>query len=48
MLVKNMVSGDILDSPVVKTSPSNAGGVRSIPGQETNIPHDSQPKKTKT
>ena len=47
MLVKNMVSGDILDSPVVKTSPSNAGGVRSIPGQETNIPHASQPKKQK-
>ena len=44
MLVKNMVSGDILDSPVVKTSPSNAGGVGSIPGQETNIPHASQPK----
>ena len=39
-----MVSGDFPGSPVVKTSPSNAGGVSSIPGQETKIPHASQPK----
>ena len=31
--------------PVVKTSPSNAGGVGSIPGWEAKIPHASQPKK---
>ena len=32
---------------VVKTSPSNAGGVGSIPGRGTKIPYDSGPKKTK-
>ena len=31
-------------SPVVKTSPSSAGGVGSIPGQGTKIPHASRPK----
>ena len=44
MLVKNTVSGNVLGSPVVKTSPSNAGAVGSIPGQETKISHASQPK----
>ena len=29
---------------MVKTSPSNAGGVCSIPGQGAKIPHASQPK----
>ena len=29
---------------MVKTSPSNAGGAGSIPGQEVNIPHDVQVK----
>ena len=33
--------------PVVKTLPSNAGGVGMIPGQGTEIPHALQPKKTK-
>ena len=33
--------------PVVKTSPSNAGGASSIPGQRPKIPHDWQPKKSK-
>ena len=28
-----------------KTSPSNAGGTDSIPGQEANSPHASWPKK---
>ena len=30
---------DFLCGPVVKTLSSNAGGVGSIPGQGTNIPH---------
>ena len=29
---------------MVKTSPSNAGGVSSIPGQGAKIPHASRPK----
>ena len=35
---------DFPGDPVVKTSPSNAGGASSIPGQEAKIPHDWQPK----
>ena len=31
------VSQDCLGSPVVKTLPSNAGGVGSIPGEEAQI-----------
>ena len=34
-------------SPVVKTSPSNAGGEGSVPGQGTKIPHTLQPKNPK-
>ena len=30
---------DILDGPVFKTLSSNAGGMGSIPGQQTKIPH---------
>ena len=30
---------------MVKTSPSNAGGVGSIPGQEAKIPHALWPEK---
>ena len=30
---------------MVKTSPSNAGGAGSIPGQEAKIPHAVQAKK---
>ena len=30
---------DFPGSPVVKTSPSNTGGVCSIPGQGAKIPH---------
>ena len=36
--------GDFPDGPVVKTSPSNAGGVGSIPGRGAKIPHTSGPK----
>ena len=35
---------DFLGGPVVKTSPSNAGGVGSIPGQGAKIPHALWPK----
>ena len=35
---------DVPGSPVVKTSPSNAGDVSSIPGWGAKIPHTSQPK----
>ena len=37
-------SWDFLGGPGVKTSPSNAGSMGSIPGQGTKIPHASQPK----
>ena len=33
MRIKTQLSGDLPGSPVVKTSPSNAGGAGSIPGQ---------------
>ena len=36
---------DFPGSPVVKTSPSNAGGVGSIPHQRAKIPQTSWPKK---
>ena len=36
--------GDFPGSPVVKTSPSNAGGVGSIPGWGAKIPHGLWPK----
>ena len=35
---------DFSSGPVVKTLPSNAGGVDSIPGQGVKIPHASWPK----
>ena len=35
---------DFPGGPAVKTSPSNTGGVGSIPGQEAEIPHALQPK----
>ena len=40
----NSFPQDFPGSPVVKTLPSNAGGVGSIPGQGANIPHASGPK----
>ena len=35
---------DFPGGPVVKASPSNEGGVGSIPGQGAKILHDLQPK----
>ena len=40
-------TGGFPGGPVVKTSPSSAGGAGSIPGWGTKIPHASQPKKQK-
>ena len=36
--------GDFPGSPVLKTLPSNSGGVGSVPGWGTKIPHASWPK----
>ena len=36
---------EFLSGLAVKTLPSNAGGVGSIPGQEAKIPHGWWPKK---
>ena len=38
---------DLLGGPVVKTLPSNAGGVGLIPGRRAKIPHALWPKKSK-
>ena len=38
---------DFPGGPVVKTSPSNAGGAGLIPGWRAKIPHASQPKAQK-
>ena len=38
------MAGDFPGSPGLKTSPFNSGGVSSIAGGETKIPHASQPK----
>ena len=35
---QNSISRDFPGGPVVKTLPSSAGGVGSIPGQEVKIP----------
>ena len=35
---------DLPGGPVVKTSPSNAGGAGSIPGRGAKIPHAPWPK----
>ena len=42
---KESTPGDFPGGPVVKTSPSCAGGAGSIPGQGAKIPRASQPKK---
>ena len=39
---------DFPGGPVVKISPSDAGGIGLIPDQGAKIPHASQPKKKKT
>ena len=41
------IGRDFPGGPVVKTSPSNAGGAGSIPGRGTEIPHASGPKHQK-
>ena len=43
-----MRKGDFPGGPVVKTSPSNAGGVGSIPGRGAKVPHVSWPKEKET
>ena len=42
--IKKSVFGNFPGGPVVKTSPSNAGGAGLIPGLGTIIPHASWPK----
>ena len=44
MLFARHLNRDFPGGPVVKTSPSNAGGAGSIPGQGAKIPHASWPK----
>ena len=44
-LFKTILCRDFPGGPVVKTSPSNAGGAGSIPGHGAKIPHASQPRK---
>ena len=46
--VKNTEQGDFPSSPGVRTLPSNAGGVCSIPDGGTKIPHASLPEKENT
>ena len=45
--IKKKAPGDFPGSPVVETSPSNAGGAGLIPGQGAKIPHASGLKKPK-
>ena len=47
-ITKNLFKNEYRDlpgGPVVKTSPSSAGGVGLVPGQRAKIPHASQPKQ---
>ena len=44
---KEGITGDFPGGPVVKTSPSNAGGAGSIPGWGAKIPHALRPKNQK-
>ena len=46
-IFKEIMAGDFPGGPMVKTLPSNAGIVGSIPGQGAKIPHVSWPKKPK-
>ena len=43
--INSPMYGDFPGGPVVKTSPSKAGGVGSIPGHGANIPHALEAKK---
>ena len=44
MGIRRNILRDFPGGPMVKMSPSNAGGVDSIPGRAAKIPHASQPK----
>ena len=44
LLYSQYYARDFPSGPVVKTLPSNAGGVDSVPGEGVNIPHASGPK----
>ena len=44
MLFARHLNRNFPGGPVFKTSPSNAGGAGSIPGQGAKIPHASWPK----
>ena len=46
-MFKKLGDRDFPGGPVVKTSPSKAGGTGLIPGQRAKIPHASQPKQPK-
>ena len=46
-MLKNDLSRDFSDSPVVKTSPPNAGGMDSVPGSRTKIPSATQRSQNK-
>ena len=48
MPTKDKRSRDFPGGPVIKTLPSNAGGVCLIPDQGAKIPHASWPKKNET
>ena len=48
ILLKNKrLRGDFPGCPIVKTSPSDAGGAGLVPGWEAETPHASQQKKKK-
>ena len=44
---RNMQNRNFSAGPVVKASPSKAGGVGLVPGQGANIPHALRPKNKK-
>ena len=46
--ILKFISWDFLGDPVVKTSPSNAGGAGLIPGWRVKIPYASQPNNQNT
>ena len=47
LLIQKPKGRDFPGCPVVKTSPSNAGGVGSIPGQGAKSPRDASIRKPK-
>ena len=46
-MLKMVTVRDFPGGPVVRTSPSNAGGAGSLPGRGAEIPHASGPKNQK-